>query len=296
MQQHRSVTDWTLLLALVAMWGSSFMFNKLGVATVPPLTLVAGRITIGAVILLVLVYAKGLRLPPLGSVWAAYAVLGAVGNVLPFFLITWGQQVIESALAGILMAAMPLATLVLAHFIIRGERMTIGRVAGFMLGFLGIVFLFEPAALDSFGGSRLQVISQLAILCGALCYSANSIMARLLVRSDFLVAAAGTMLMSAFLAVPLALFLNTPWSLEPSGSSVAAIVWLGVGPTAIATILYFRLISSAGPTFMSFVNYLSPAIAVFLGVALLGEKPGANAYAGLALILSGIAVSQWRRS
>ena len=174
--------------------------------------------------------------------------------------------------------------------------MTIGRVAGFMLGFLGIVFLFEPAALDSFGGSRLQVISQLAILCGALCYSANSIMARLLVRSDFLVAAAGTMLMSAFLAVPLALFLNTPWSLEPSGSSVAAIVWLGVGPTAIATILYFRLISSAGPTFMSFVNYLSPAIAVFLGVALLGEKPGANAYAGLALILSGIAVSQWRRS
>jgi len=295
MQQHRSVTDWTLLLALVAMWGSSFMFNKLGVATVPPLTLVAGRITIGAVILLVLVYARGLRLPPLGSVWAAYAVLGVVGNVLPFFLITWGQQAIDSALAGILMAAMPLATLVLAHFIIRGERMTVGRIAGFALGFLGIVFLFEPAALDSFGGSRLQVISQLSILCGALCYSANSIMARLLVRSDFLVAAAGTMLMSAALAVPLATFLNTPWSIEPSTSSVAAIVWLGVGPTAIATIVYFRLISSAGPTFMSLVNYLSPAIAVFLGVALLSEKPGANAYAGLALILAGIAVSQWRR-
>lgn len=287
--------DWTLLLALVAMWGSSFMFNKLGVATVPPLTLVAARITIGAAILLVLLYAKGLRLPPPGSVWAAYAILGIVGNVLPFFLITWGQQAIDSALAGILMAAMPLATLVLAHFIIKGERMTVGRVAGFVLGFLGIVFLFEPGALDSFGGSRLQVISQLSILCGALCYSANSIMARLLVRSDFLVAAAGTMLVSTALAVPLALLLNTPWALEPSASSIAAIVWLGIGPTAIATILYFRLISSAGPTFMSIVNYLSPAIAVFLGVALMGEKPGANAYAGLALILTGIAVSQWRR-
>lgn len=287
--------DWTLLLALVAMWGSSFMFNKLGVATVPPLTLVAGRIAIGAVILLVLVYAKGLRLPPPGSVWVAYTLLGVVGNVLPFFLITWGQQAIDSALAGILMAAMPLATLVLAHFIIRGDRMTLPRVVGFVLGFLGIVFLFEPDALDSFGGSRLQVVSQLSILCGALCYSANSIIARLLVRSDFLVAAAGTMVMSTVLAVPLALAWNAPWSLDASTSSIVAIVWLGVGPTAIATILYFRLISSAGPTFMSFVNYLSPAIAVFLGVALLGEKPGANAYAGLALILTGIAVSQWRK-
>jgi len=295
MQHRRTLTDWALLLALVAMWGSSFMFNKLGVATVPPLTLVAGRITIGALILLFLLYAKGLRLPAPGPIWAAYAVLGIVGNVLPFFLITWGQQSIDSALAGILMAAMPLATLLLAHFLVKGERVTWGRAGGFLLGFLGIVLLFEPAAIDRVGGSTLRVISQLSILCGALCYAANSVMARLLVRSDFLVAAAGTMLVSSTIAVPLALGLNAPWTLEPSASSIAAIVWLGVGPTAIATILYYRLIGSAGPTFMSLVNYLSPAIAVFLGVALLGEKPGVNAYAGLALILVGIAFSQWRR-
>ncbi|HYH43499.1 MAG TPA: DMT family transporter, partial [Burkholderiales bacterium] len=262
---------------------------------VPPLTLVAGRITIGALILLVLLYSKGLRLPAPGPIWAAYTVLGIVGNVLPFFLITWGQQSIDSALAGILMAAMPLATLLLAHFLVKGERVTWGRAGGFLLGFLGIVLLFEPAAIDRVGGSTLRVISQLSILCGALCYAANSVMARLLVRSDFLVAAAGTMLVSSTIAVPLALGLNAPWTLEPSASSIAAIVWLGVGPTAIATILYYRLIGSAGPTFMSLVNYLSPAIAVFLGVALLGEKPGVNAYAGLALILVGIAFSQWRR-
>jgi drug/metabolite transporter (DMT)-like permease len=282
-------------MALVAMWGSSFMFNKLGVATVPPLVLVAGRITIGAAILLVLVYAKGLRLPPVGTIWLAYAVLGVIGNVLPFFLITWGQQSIDSALAGILMAAMPLATLVLAHFFVQGERMTVARVIGFMLGFAGIVLLFEPAAVAGVGGSRLQVISQLAVLCGALCYSANSIMARLLIKNDFLVASAGTMLVSTAVVIPLALVFSAPSTLQPSGSSIAAIVWLGVGPTAIATILYFRLISSAGPTFMSLVNYLSPAIAVFLGVALLGEKPGVNAYAGLALILVGIAVVSSRR-
>jgi drug/metabolite transporter (DMT)-like permease len=277
------------------MWGSSFMFNKLGVATVPPLTLVAGRLTIGALTLLVLLYARGIRLPPSGPIWLAYGILGAVGNALPFFLITWGQQVVDSALAGILMAAMPLATLVLAHFLVQGEHMTPTRVTGFALGFMGIVLLMEPAATAGLGGAVLQVISQLSILGGALCYSANSIMARLMIRTDFLVAATGTLLVSALLVLPLALAFDVPWTLRPSPSSIASIVWLGIGPTAIATILYYRLISSAGPTFMSLVNYLSPAVAVFLGVTLLGEHPGVNAYAGLVLILTGIALSQWRR-
>jgi drug/metabolite transporter (DMT)-like permease len=262
---------------------------------VPPLTLVAGRLTIGALTLLVLLYARGVRLPPPGPIWLAYGILGVVGNALPFFLITWGQQVVDSALAGILMAAMPLATLVLAHFLVQGEHMTGARVTGFALGFVGIVFLMEPAAAAGLGGAVLQVISQLSILGGALCYSANSIMARLMIRTDFLVAATGTLLVSSLLVLPLALLLDRPWTLRPSASSVASIVWLGVGPTAIATILYYQLISSAGPTFMSLVNYLSPAIAVFLGVTLLGEHPGVNAYAGLVLILTGIALSQWRR-
>jgi drug/metabolite transporter (DMT)-like permease len=295
MQQHRTLEDWALLLALVAMWGSSFMFNKLGLATVPPATLVAGRLAVGAFTMLVLVHARGLRLPRGKAVWAAYAVLGIVGNAAPFFFITWGQQAIDSAVAGILMAAMPLATLVLAHFLVQGEAMTANRVLGFALGFAGIVFLMEPAAVAGLGGSALQILSQLAILCGALCYSANSVMARLLVKTDFMMAAAGTLLVAAVLMVPIALLYDRPWTLSPSFSSTAAIAWLGVGPTAVATILYFRLISSAGPTFMSLVNYLSPAVAVFLGVSLLDEKPGVAAYAGLALILGGTALSQWRR-
>ena len=263
------------------MWGSSFMFNKLAVASVPPATVVAGRLALGTITLLVLLYARGLRVPPLGPIWGAYALLGFLGNALPFFLIAWGQQVVDSALAGILMAAMPLATLVLAHFVVHGEHMTTNRLAGFVLGFLGIVFLMEPAAVAGIGG--------------ALCYSANSVLARLLIKTDFLVAATGTLLVAAALMLPIALLHDKPWTLQPSGASLASIVWLGVGPTAIATICYFRLISSAGPTFMSLVNYLSPAIAVFLGVTLLGEKPGVAAYAGLTCILLGIAISQWRR-
>ena len=290
---RQGAAAWALLLALVAMWGSSFLFNKVGVATVPPATLVAGRLAIGALILLVVMRGQGLRLPPPGPPWWRFLALALVGNAIPFYLITWGQQVVESALAGILMAVMPLATLVLAHLFVEGERMTAPKIAGFVLGFVGIVVL-----LGGRGSTPLHpvaLIYPLAVLCGALCYSANSVMSRLFIRGDVLVASAATLLIAAAIAVPVALVQDRPWTLAPSAASAAAILWLGVGPTAVATICYFRLIGMAGPTFMSMVNYLSPPLAVFLGVGLMDEHPGATAYGGLALILFGIAVSRWRR-
>ena len=293
--QPRSLKDWALLLALVAMWGSAFMFNKLGVATVPPATLVAGRLLIGALILLVVVHALGARLPPLGRNWLPYLVLALVGNCIPFYVIVWGQKTVDSALAGILMAAMPLVTLVLAHFFVQGERMTRKRAAGFALGFLGIVLLIGPAALTGIGGSALQVVSQLAVLTGALCYAANSVLTRLMVKeNNVLIASTAMLLVATVVMLPVAFILDRPWTLAPSFSSTAAIVWLGIGPTAVATLCYFKLIGSAGPTFMSLVNYLSPPVAVFLGVTLMGEHPGVEAYTGLALILAGIALSQLR--
>ena len=293
--QPRSLKDWALLLALVAMWGSAFMFNKLGVATVPPATLVAGRLLIGALILLVVVHALGARLPPLGRNWLPYLVLALVGNCIPFYVIVWGQKTVDSALAGILMAAMPLVTLVLAHFFVQGERMTRKRAAGFALGFLGIVLLIGPAALTGIGGSALQVVSQLAVLAGALCYAANSVLTRLMVKeNNVLIASTAMLLVATVVMLPVAFILDRPWTLAPSFSSTAAIVWLGIGPTAVATLCYFKLIGSAGPTFMSLVNYLSPPVAVFLGVTLMGEHPGVEAYTGLALILAGIALSQLR--
>jgi drug/metabolite transporter (DMT)-like permease len=292
----RSLKDWSLLLALVAMWGSSFLFNKLGVASVPPATLVAGRLAIGALILAIVVYALGKKLPKPGRAWVPYVVLALLGNCVPFYLIAWGQLTVDSALAGILMAAMPLVTLVLAHWLVQGERMTRNRVGGFVLGFCGIVLLIGPAAFSGFGGSPLQVVSQLAILCGAFCYAGNSVLARLTLKGDVLVASAATLLVASVVMLPLALALDRPWALNPDFASTASIIWLGIGPTAFATLCYYKLIGTAGPTFMSLVNYLSPAVAVLLGVTLLGEHPGIEAYAGLALILCGIAFSQLRRT
>ena len=294
---QRTSAEWLMLAALVAMWGSSFMFIKLGVASVPTATLVAARLILGAAILLTVVYLRGARLPALtranARVWGNYLIMALLGNCIPFTSITWGQQRTDSALAGILMAVMPLTTVVLAHFFVKGEHMTRARAGGFALGFVGIVVLMGPTAIMGIADSGLASASQLAILFGAVCYAANSVLTRNLARGDdVMVASAAMLLVASLVATPVALWLDRPWLLAPSTSSTAAIVWLGVGPTAIATVVYFKLIASAGPTFMSLVNYMSPVVAVFLGVALLGEAPGAHAYVALGLILIGIGVSQ----
>jgi drug/metabolite transporter (DMT)-like permease len=143
------------------------------------------------------------------------------------------------------------------------------------------------------GDSGLVALSQLAILLGAVCYAGNSVLTRILARGDdALVASAAMLLVASLIAVPVALWVDQPWTVMPTVSSTAAMIWLGVGPTAFATVVYFKLIASAGPTFMSLVNYMSPVVAVFLGVALLGEVPGWHAYVALSLILVGIGVSQ----
>lgn len=288
--------DWLLLFALVAMWGSAFMFIKIAVAHVPPATIAAGRLAIGAIVLIVVIRAMGLKLPPLTRAWRLYALLAFIGNSLPFYLIAWGQQGIDSALAGILIAFMPLATLVLAHFFVQGEEITRPRAIGFVLGFLGIVLLMGPAALSGLAGSAAQVVSELAVLGGALCYAANTIVARRKVKGDVLATSAGMLIFATAMSVPLALLVDRPWTLEPDAAAIASVVWMGVGPTGIATIFYFLLVGSAGPTFMSLVNYIAPCVALALGVAVLNEAPGPNAYAGLILILGGIALSQLRRN
>jgi drug/metabolite transporter (DMT)-like permease len=215
---------------------------------------------------------------------------------MPFWFITWGQTSIDSALAGILMAIMPLTTLLLAHFFVTGERMTPTRVLGFLLGFVGIVVLMGPAALAGLGGAPIEVLAQLSVLAGALCYAANGVIIRVTLRGDVMVASAAIIAIAAVVSVPVALAVDQPWRLDPGLSAVTILFWIGVGPTAIATLVHLKLIASAGPTFMSLINYCIPVVALLIGVALLGEEPGANAYSGLALILAGIALSQLRRS
>lgn len=293
--QTRPARHWLLLLSLVAMWGSSFLLVKLAVTSIPPATLVAARLAVAAVVLAGVLVAAGRQLPRSPRLWAFAAVMAAVGNAVPFWLIAWGQQTISSGLAGILMAVMPLVTLILAHGFVEGERLTGPRAVGFLIGFCGILVLVGPEALLELGGSGSSLMAQLAVLGGAVCYAVNAIIARHRPPGDALEAAAAVAAMAALMMIPAALVVDAPWSVRPTATAVAGVVVLGVVSTAIATVVYFKLIADAGPSFLSLINYLIPVWAVALGIAALDEDPDWSALVALALVLAGIGLSEVTR-
>ena len=288
----RPLLHWLLLFALVLLWGSSFLLNKLALQAFTPSALVAARLALGAVVLVALLVLLGRAWPRGGRLWRSLIALAVVGNCLPFWLISWGQQEVDSGLAGILMAVMPLTTVVLAHVFIAGERMTGLKLGGFLLGFLGIVVLTGPEALLEFRGEGTLLWYQLAVLGGAICYAVNTIIARRRPPCEPLAAAAGiTLASAAIMALPGA---HTSWPAlsEIPQTALWGVLLLGLFSTALATVIYLRLIALAGPSFVALINYLIPPYAVLAGWVLLGEQPDASALAALALILGGIAVSE----
>jgi drug/metabolite transporter (DMT)-like permease len=292
MRHQRPLNDWLYLLALAFLWGTSFLFVKIAVRTVAPATLVAARFAIAAIALSLVVRAKGLRLPTSRRVWSHYLLMGLIGNALPFTLIAWGQIRVDVGLAGILLGAMPLMTLLLAHSFVPGERMTPRIVGGLIVGFVGLVVLLGPEALREVGGRPSDLPSQAAILAAALCYSISTILARRLATLDALVSATTVMWTSSAIMLPAALWMEQPWNQDWSVVAFASVVWLGILATALATILYFRIIRRAGPTFLSLMNYMIPVVAMTAGVIVLGEEPTGGVLIGLALILTGLAIIQ----
>lgn len=291
MTPRRDSLDWLLLFTLVAMWGSSFYFVAIAIRTVSPITLVAIRVTLAAVLLLGAMRALGLRMPRARAAWLFFFVLALIGYCIPFFLIAWGQQTIDSGLAGIVVGFMPLATLLLAHRFVEGERVTPAKLGGFVLGFLGLGVLLGPDALNQWRGTGTALLGQLACLGAAVCYAGNSVVTKRMPTTHALVAAAATTAIAAVVMTAAALAFDRPWTLRPDAQAIAVCVWLGVGPTAVATIVYFRLIARAGPTFMSIVNYLNPLVALAAGALLLDEPVRPTALIALALILGGIALA-----
>ncbi len=295
MRKH-SLTDWIYLVLLSLMWGTSFLFTKIAVEHIPPATVVTARLGLAAVVLVAVMLRRGWPLSHAPRLWLHLLVLSLLGNTVPFFLIAWGQQSIDSALAAMLLASMPLVTLVLAHYFVEGEPLTTGKALGFTIGLLGIVILVGPDAVRGFGGDRVAILSQLAIMVAALCYSINAVLARRLPPGDATAHTTATITLAALTILPFGAGEGAAAAAHLTAASAFSLAWLGIVSTALATILYFRIIASAGPTFLSLINYLIPPIAIVVGAAVLGERPSARAIAALAVILLGIATSQWSSS
>lgn len=280
-----------MLLALTVMWGSAFLFTKVAVSELAPDLVVAARLVIAALVLLPLAVLLARRPPRGGRLWVFFVLIALLGNVVPFSLITWGQGYIDSGLAGILMAVMPLMTLGLAHFFVPGERVNAYRILGFLLGFAGVVVLTGPQVrVDAGGEGSLAPI--LAVLAGAGCYAVAAILSRLRPPSDAVSTAAAVTLLAMLMTLPIAAPGAPAGLADLDGAVIGAVLFLGVFSTATAAIVYFRLIGSAGPAFVSQLNYLIPIWAVLIGVAFLGESPQPNHFYALALILAGVAATQ----
>lgn len=294
MSGARALSHWAALFYLVLVWGSSFALTKIAVASVPPIWVTAGRVVLAALILSVVLFAGGGGLPRGGRNWAWLVWFGLCGNIVPFFLIAWATGIIPSSLAGILMATNPLLVLWLVRLWLPDEPVRPRNLAGFALGFAGVVALIGPASLLELRISGLELLAQLAVLAAALCYALLNVTARLAPEMGLRAKSAGLMAAAAPVAGAAALISEPAGMAAAEPAAVLAIAALGILPTALATLVLFWLVARAGSRFVATSNYLVPACAVLVGVVFLSERLDPGDWLGLGLILAGILISEGR--
>lgn len=286
--------EWFLLIALSALWGGSFFFVEVAVDALGPLTIVALRVGLAAVALNVIIVAMGLRMPLDRQVWTAFLGMGFLNNMIPFSLIVWGQVYITSAHASILNASTPFFTVIAAHYLTSDETLTRGRLIGVMLGIAGVIAMVGADALESI---NVNTLAQLAVLGAAISYACASIFGRRFrsLGCSPLVTATGQVTASAVVLAPLALVIEQPWLQPlPSREVFGAVVGLALFSTALAYILYFRILATAGATNLALVTFLIPVSAILLGTTLLGEQLESKHLAGMLLIGLGLAAMDGR--
>lgn len=288
MTKQQTKSDWLLLGALVAVWCTSFIFIEISLESFTPIGIVAVRLLLGALVLTAVLFYKKRKLPRDVKSWTVLLIFGVFGTILPFYLISVGQQSITSGMTGLLMAVMPLATMILAHYLVPEESLNRYKLIGFGMGITGVATVLYPAI----EGSNNTVTGIFIVLMASLSYGLNSVLVRRLPSFEPIVAGAGTLIISAVITVPIWLIKDVPWQQSYSDSAFWSLIWLGIVPTGIAMLMYFVIIERAGPTFLANINYAIPVLAYFAGALLLGELIEWTGLVALVLIISGVAVTR----
>jgi len=287
-------TEWLLLVVLAALWGGSFFFAKIAVRDLPPLALVLARVAVAALALHAVVLASGRRMPSSAAAWRAFLGMGLLNNVVPFALIFWGQTRIASGLASILNATTPLFTLVVAHVLLPDERLDRRKVAGVLTGLAGVAVILGPDVLRR---ATAGLAGQAAVLGAAISYAFAGAFGRRFKRMGLppLVTACGQVTASTALLVPVVLVAAPPWGLPaPSAATWGAVLALGLACTALAYVIFFRILAVAGAANVMLVTLLVPVSAILLGAAFLGERLAPRHLAGMAVIALALAVIDGR--
>jgi drug/metabolite transporter (DMT)-like permease len=286
-----SARNWGLLLLLALLWGSSFFFYKVLVNALPPITVVLGRVGLAAVAMNLWLLAQGQAMPLSGRLWLRFLLLGFLNSSLPFVLIAWGETRIDSGMASILNATTPIFMVAVAHWGTEDEKLSPGKAVGIALGILGVMVLVGPSA---FGGGG-TVWGELAVIAASCSYGFGGVYSRRFKDLSPLQAATGQMTGATILLLPLSLLFDRPWTLAmPHWDAWAAWLAIALVNTALAYVVYYRMVASVGVTYISLVTFLIPVIALFLGATFLGESVHWQALAGMAIIALGLAATDER--
>lgn len=282
--------QWGLLVVLALLWGCSFLFIELALRDIPVFTVAMGRTGIAALFLVLLAVAAGESLAPIRHAWKGFLLLGALRGAVPISLIVWAQTRIDSGAAAILNATSPLFTMLIAHVLTIDDRLSAYKLGGCAIGMAGVAVMIGTGA-----GPQPVVLGHLAMLAAACSYGFAAVYGRRFAEVPPTISAAGMLTAATLLALPPALLVDKPWTLSPSLVSTAALLGLALPSTAVAFVVWFKLIRSAGPSNTSLVTFLIPPAALGMGVLVLDEQPSEPALLGLAIILCGVALSQHRR-
>ncbi|MBT3306136.1 MAG: EamA family transporter [Alphaproteobacteria bacterium] len=286
--------EWGLLLTLSLLWGGSFFFVGVAVKELPTFTIVVCRVFFAALTLWAVMKAMGLKMPTSRRVWGAFFVMGFLNNAVPFSLIVWGQGHIASGLAAIINATTPLFTVIVAHSLTTDEKMTGTRLAGVIVGLVGVAFMIGLDVLQSLG---VNVLAQIAILAASLSYAFAGVFGRRFrdLGVSPMAAATGQVTASSIMLAPIMLIVDTPWTLPvPSMATIGALAGIALLSTALAYTLYFRILATAGATNLLLVTLLVPVSAILLGVLVLGEVLEPKHFIGMAMIGVGLAAIDGR--
>lgn len=278
--------DILLLIVLSTLWGASYTFIRVGVETIPPVTLIAARTLIAGLLLIVWMSVSGVAMPGSWIIWKRLFVQAFLNSVIPFTLIAWAEQYVEAGVAAILNSTAPVFVFFVTWFLTKHEAVTTRKLVGVIAGLLGICLIIGFSALNGLGD---QVLPQLAIVAATICYAGAAIYGRSFQGLSPLVPAAGSLIAGAIVLIPISLIYDRPWALQPSFNSTAALLLLSVFSTAIAFVIYFRLVQTLGSVGTTSQAYLRVPIGVAIGAIFLGESLSPTIWMGLGCVVIGVA-------
>jgi drug/metabolite transporter (DMT)-like permease len=279
-------SELALLLVLATLWGASYTFLKVAVATIPPVTLIAARTLIAGLLLVAIMHWRGIKMPVDAANWRRFLFQACLNSVIPWTMVAWGTRAVDAGVATILNSTAPIFTFFLTLAISGREAVTFRKMVGVIAGMVGICLIVGMQALAGLGE---QLAAQIVLLLAAVCYAGAAIFGRAFKNLDPMAPAAGSLLCGAAVLIPISLVVDQPWTLAPTMNSLLALLGLAVFSTAFAFAIYFRLIQTLGSIGATAQAYLRVPIGVAASVIFLGEQLSSTVWIGLACVVVGVA-------